>query len=238
MTKIKNPNEIVDPFVMDYHNVFGELMESIFMYGSAVTHEYIPGVSDINIAILVKDNSIPQLAQCLHLQKKWKKKSVSTPFFMTRAYINSSLDTYPIEFLDMQSNYRVLFGEDILKNIQIEKKYLRIQCERELKGIAIHLRRSFVQSSGNMKYLLSLLNDSLRRLFPVFKALLVLKNLSIPKLKSDIVASVEDSYALSTSSFSVIYNNSSQRSANNHYETLFDRYTNDIDRIISMVEND
>ncbi len=234
MKKIKNPNEIVSALVSDYQDVFGEDLICIIMYGSAVTHEYKPGVSDINVAIVLNDNSISQISKSIALQKKWVKSGVSTPFFMTMQYIQNSRDTYPVEFIDMRSNYRVLFGEDIFENFEIKHEHIRLQCERELRGIAIHLRRSFVQCAGNNKSLSGLLNASIRRLIPVFKGLLVLKEKSIPKSKSDIVSAVEDSYNLGASSLSEVFNSMNKKLDN--YSQLFDTYANDVDKLILCVD--
>ena len=235
MGKINNPNDIVESIVSDYRGIFGEQLVSVIMYGSAVTHEYKPGISDINIAIVLKDNAITHIAKSIHLQKKWSKNKVSTPFFMTEQYIHNSCDTYPIEYLDMRSNYRVLYGEDVLEQLEIKKEHIRLQCERELRGAAIHLRRSFVQCAGNNRMLSDLLNTSIRRLIPVFKALLVLKGHTIPKSKSDIIATVEDSYDLGVSSLSDIFN-SDNKKLKQGYDELFDAYANDIDKLMRAVD--
>jgi hypothetical protein len=234
MKKIKNPNEIVNALVSDYQGIFGDDLISIIMYGSAVTHEYKPGKSDINIAVVLTDNSISQISKSITLQKKWVKSGVSTPFFMSMQYIQNSRDTYPIEFLDMRSNYRVLFGEDIFENFEVKHEHVRLQCERELRGVAIHLRRSFVQCAGNNKLLSELLNASIRRLIPVFKGLLVLKDRSIPKSRSDIVSMVEDSYNLGASALSEVFNSMNKKLDN--YNQLFDTYAHDVDKLIMCVD--
>ena len=235
MIKIKNPNDIVESLVADYQGVFGEHLVSVIMYGSAVTHEYKPGTSDINIAIVLDDNSITQIAQCITLQKKWAKKRVSTPFFMTEQYINNSCDTYPIEYLDMRSNYRMLFGLDVLEQLEIKREHIRLQCERELRGASIHLRRSYVQCAGNNNMLSDLLNASIRRLMPVFKGLLALNGQSLPKSKSDIISSLEDAYDLGISSLSDIFN-SDNKNLKQRYAQLFDTYVTDVDKLIKAVD--
>ncbi len=236
MKKINNPNDIVEEFVTDYKKVFGEHLVSVILYGSAVTHEYKPGKSDINIAIVLGDNSIAQIGKSLALQKKWNKRGVTAPFFLTEQYIMDSCDTYPLEYLDMRSNYRVLFGEDVLQKLELTREHIRLQCERELRGVAIHLRRSFVQCAGNDKLLAELLSLSIRKLLPVFKGLLVLKGKSIPKSKSEIISSVEDVYNLGASALSGIYNSVSRKTSQD-YDALFNTYANNIDALIVTVDS-
>ncbi len=236
MGKIKNPNDSVAEFVSDYRGVFGEQLVSIIMYGSAVTHEYRPGVSDINMAVVLTDNSVAQVAKCMAVQKKWSRRKVATPFFMTREYIARSLDTYPVEFLDMQNNYRVLCGNDVLAGLEIRREHLRLQCERELKGAALHLRKGFVQSRGDKRVLKGLLAVSVRSLVPFFKALLVLGQKNIPSTKADVVSAVEDHYGLGSSALSEAYH-ANEGKMKRGYDELFDLYARAIDKLVDAVDS-
>jgi len=66
---------------------------------------------------------------------------------LTKADIDSSLDTFPIEFLNIKRNYTVVFGEDILEGLAFEKEFIRMQCERELKGKLLLLRAEYVNEN-------------------------------------------------------------------------------------------
>ena len=39
-----------------------------------------------------------------------------------------------MEFLNFKLVHHTLYGEDLLAGLEIDKKDLRLQCERELKG--------------------------------------------------------------------------------------------------------
>jgi hypothetical protein len=236
MKKVKNPNDIVASLVSDYREVLGDSLVSVIMYGSAVTHEYVPGVSDINIAVVLTDDDIHHVSRSVAVQRKWRRYGVATPFFMTRRYIAASLDTFPIEFLDMQNNYRVLHGDDVLAGLEIGHEYLRLQCERELKGAALHLRRAFVQCEGGERLLYELLKSSLRRLLPVFKALLVLGGESIPRTRSDVIAAVEDMYKMGASVVSEVHN-SDKRVLHGRYQDVFERYVTVVDELVRSVDS-
>lgn len=235
MKKIKNPHDIIDAFVSDYKSVFEERLISIVMYGSAVTHEYKPRESDINTVIIVSDNSIAQISKCLNIQEKWKRYRVTTPFYMTPEFIRTASDTYPLEFIDIRSNYRVLFGDDLFQKLEIKLEHVRLQCERELRGISLHLRRSYVDNASHDKILVQLLKISISRLVPIFKGLLILKSTSIPKSKADIISSVEDSFKLGASVLSRIYLSDSKKLRNQH-DSLFESYSQTIDKLITLID--
>lgn len=235
MSLIKNPNDIVNELVKDYRDVFGDSLLSVIMYGSAVTHEYNPAKSDINIAIVLDDNSVTQISKCLKVCRKWARRRVTVPFFMTRDYIRRSLDSYPVEFLVMQHEYRVLYGDDVFASIQIDREHLRIQCERELKGAALHLRSGYIQCMGAPREVHALFVRSIRHLLPVFKALLVLGGRMIPRTKADIVAAVEDFYQLEAS---VLWNayDAGVRRPQRYYGDLFEKYVRAVDMLIARVD--
>jgi predicted nucleotidyltransferase len=236
MKKINNPNDIVDEFVTDYRNLFGDELISVVMYGSAVTHEYRPGISDINTVVVLKDHSIERIQKCLRVAKKWAGRKVAVPFFMTKPFISFSLDSYPVEFLDIQSNYRVLFGEDVFAQLDIQRDDLRLQCERELRGISIHLRKEFVQCYGNPGTLSHLLHASMKKLLPVFKAVLRLNNKPVPKMKNDVIMAIEDLYNLGVSALSEALQPNRLARAKQDYSSLFDKYSKTIDALIERID--
>jgi hypothetical protein len=232
---VKNPNDIVERYVADYRAAFGNNLISVIMYGSAVTHEYRPRHSDINTLIFLDTCEISDLAKCLGIAGKWLGKKVAIPFFMTKEYIATALDSYPIEFIDMRSNYKVLFGEDVLARFNIKKEHVRLQCERELRGIALHLRREYVRTHNGRVALSLLLAASVKRLLPIFKALLVLNDRQIPKLKSDIIMAVEEQYNLGVSVFTELFGPVSRPLGARPYGELFTTYAKTIDSLIATV---
>ncbi|MBD3315373.1 MAG: hypothetical protein GF344_06270 [Chitinivibrionales bacterium] len=236
MKKVKNPNDIVAKLVADYREVLGDSLVSVIMYGSAVTHEYTPGVSDINIAVVLTDSDIVHVSRSVAVQRKWRDYGVAVPIFMTQAYIVDSLDTFPIEFLDMQNNYRVLHGEDVLAGLEIGHEHLRLQCERKLRKAALHLRRSYVRCDGRERLLYDLLKTSLREIIPVFKALLVLGGEAIPRTRSDVIAAVEDMYKMGASVISEIHN-SDKKTLRGRYHTVFERYVTVVDSLVRSVDS-
>jgi hypothetical protein len=126
--------EISRQLAEDYHKVFANDLISVMIYGSALTTEYISKKSDLNFLIILSEEGVEQLHLAFDLVAKWRKKKVSTPLLLTKAYIESSLDTFPIEFINIKGNYRVIFGKDILEGLSFDKNFVRMQCEREIKG--------------------------------------------------------------------------------------------------------
>jgi hypothetical protein len=172
----------------DYRRIFGENLVSVILYGSAGTPEYIPKKSDLNFLIVLSEEGIEQLNLAHELAAKWHKKKVSTPLFLTKDYIESSLDTFPIEFLNIKRNYKVVLGEDVLAELSFNKEFVRMQCERELKGKLLLLREKYVETRGRARVLKNLIAASVPTCVFVFKALLYLLDKEVPATKHETIS--------------------------------------------------
>jgi predicted nucleotidyltransferase len=197
MAKIpKRPEEIFDEFRANYTALFGDDLLAIVLYGSGARDEYVPKKSDLNFLIIVSEEGIDRLEEAGDVVAEWQKRSVPVPLFLTRGYIESSLDTFPLEFFNIQAAYQVIYGEDILKDLVITKDDLRRQCERELKAKLLLLRESFLQAHGEARRLTELIHRSLPAFISIFKALLFLKGEQVPKKHEAVIPATAENLGL------------------------------------------
>jgi len=202
MSKIpKDPREIFQEFTQDYQKLYGEDLISIILYGSAAKGEYVHKKSDINFLIILSEKGIENLGKSLDLIPKWKKRNVATPLFLTKSYIQTSLDSFPIEFLDMKEHHQLVYGEDVLKDIDINLQYLRLQCEREVKSKLLHLRQAYLNTHGKRKHMETLISRSIITFASIFRALLKLKGKEIPARKREVILSTSEGFGLDKETF-------------------------------------
>lgn len=187
MAKVpKIPSEIFGEFSDDMKSVYETDLISIILYGSAARGDYIPGKSDINFLVILTETGIKSIDRTFDLLKKWKKRAVTTPLFLSPEYIKSSLDSFPLEFWDMQKFHQIVYGEDLLRGLDIRRSDLRLQCEREVKGKLLHLRQNFLNSERKAERLHMLLVHSVPGFSTIFNALLFLKNETTQNSRQDI----------------------------------------------------
>ena len=190
MNKRQKPEEIFPEIIEDYQKIYGDDLISILLYGSGAGNDYHPGKSDLNFLIILSEAAIDHLDRAIKTVSKWEKKKVATPLIMTKPYINSSLDSYPLEFLNMKQNYILVYGEDVLKNISFEAHHLRLQCEREIKGKLLLLREGFLKTGGKEKRIKELIKASITAFISIFNGILYLNNVAIPSNRREIIQSV------------------------------------------------
>lgn len=128
-------------FILGLKKAYKEDLLSVILYGSSAYTGVIPVHSSLNILVILRSTSSSELKKATRLVNKFRKLAV---LFLTKEYISASLDIFPIEFLDMQENYILLYGDDFLKDIRVDLKNLRFQCEHELKTKLLNLKQLYL----------------------------------------------------------------------------------------------
>ena len=224
----------------DYRNVFGDDLVSVILYGSSVTKEYDPNKSDLNFLIVLSEEGIERLHLAHELVARWRKKKVGTPLFLTKDYIDFSLDTFPIEFLNIKLNRQVIAGEDVLAGISFKRDFIRMEGERELKGKLLLLRQRYVETRGKHKVLKELISASLPTFIFVFKGLLYLLGKEVPETKEQTITIISQELKLDQGLFTSLL----QLEAGTHKYSrqelgdLFRRYLKEIRRLALLMDTD
>lgn len=172
-SKIK---KLSDEFLENVQEAFGNELTSVILYGPAARGEKLK-YPYITFMMIVTDNSPSELAPCTKYIKQWQKKLITVPLFLTQDYIKQSLDTYPLEFMEMASSYHVVFGDDVLKGLSFDHADVRSECEREVKGKLLHLRAEYLNLHGNTRGLIDLVQRSLNTFRLLFTGAIYLKRL-------------------------------------------------------------
>ena len=195
------PEAIFEELTTDFKGVFEDELVSITLYGSGARQDYTPGRSDINFLIVLTPKGIDNLFGAVGAVVKWKKRNVATPLFMTREDIRASLDSFPVEFLNMKWQHVPVYGEDVLAALVFPAEPLRLQIEREFKAKVLHLRKGLMETEGREKRLRQLIRASLTAFAALFEALLHLKNIEVPKTRRGIFQSAAETFAVNAELF-------------------------------------
>lgn len=197
----QKPEAIFSEFTNDYQRIYGADLISISLYGSGARGEYIPRRSDLNFLIVLTNEGIKRLDRAFKVVAKWHKRRVATPLFMSREYIATSLDTFPLEFLNIKQDRRVVWGEDPLKKVTIRKRQLRLQLEREVKGKLLLLREAYLASRGWKRNLVAVASQSLTAFLSIFEGILYLRGKEIPLQRDGLIRAMAAETGLTAAAF-------------------------------------
>ena len=168
--------QFLQQFVQDIQNLYGEDLIGSFLYGSAASGEHVPGRSDINVVVVLRQLTPDLLRKAASRLRRWHRHGFATPLFFDPEILHDSLDVFPIEFLEMQERHRTLVGPDLLATLQIERGNLRLQCEQELRGKLMKLRQAYVESAQDPAQLEGVLVAAVSSLIVLVRTLLRLGN--------------------------------------------------------------
>lgn len=148
-----NAEKLLDGFVTRLRKAPGTNLESVILYGSAAGGDFRPGHSDLNVFCVLRDASFAALQAIAPVAKWWEGQKQPAPLIMTAEEMHRAADVFAIEWLDMRESHRVLYGADVLANLQIPMRLHRFQVEYELREKLILLRQAFLLSGNNSKKL-------------------------------------------------------------------------------------
>lgn len=239
MAKIPDrPEDIFDELTKDYTGLFGDDLVAIILYGSGARGEYVPKKSDINLLIVLSDSGIERLGDATDAVAKWRKRNVRVPLVMTKGYIDSSLDAFPLEFFNIKSAYQVIHGEDILGDLALGKQDLRLQCEKELKAKLLLVRESFLEADNKTPLLRELIVQSLSAFISIFKALLYLTGEEVPDKNEAVLATTAKSFGLNGDLFRTLWHirKGEKKAGKGELVEIVQKYINEIRKLSTQVD--
>lgn len=180
-------DKTIDEFVKRMREAGGANVESIILFGSAVSGDFHPGLSNLNLFCVLRDASFEALRALTPAAKWWDGQKQPPPLCMTRLELERTVDVFTIELLDMQRHHRVLFGEDVLKDLRVPMDLHRVQVEYELREKLVLLRQHILLASESDSRLWDLLQHSVSSLLTLFRHALIVLGASAPATRREAV---------------------------------------------------
>jgi hypothetical protein len=122
---------------------FQEKLVSITIVGSAVTAEFSPDISDINLLCVLSEMELRDLDPAIDQVQKWWRKRGFSPRFLSRQNLISSAQYLPVDFWTLRQQRWVVFGEDILDTLDLRHEDLLWHLRHELKGLRMRLKQQY-----------------------------------------------------------------------------------------------
>jgi predicted nucleotidyltransferase len=191
--------EKTDEFVNRCRDAAGPNVEAIILFGSAASGDFHPGLSDLNIFVVLRDGSFSALQPLAAVAKWWNGEKQPPPLCMTRRELERSTDVFAIELLDMVQHHRVLFGDDVLKGLHISLHLHRIQVEYELREKLILLRQHILLADGNIPRLWDVLLHSVPSFATLFRHALIALGGNAPSGRREAVQKLSQQVAFDSS---------------------------------------
>ena len=171
--------EIIEPFLAKVDTAIGPAYSAV-VYGSVARGENIPGLSDINLLLVLDRLTSDILTRLEPPFSAWVEQNLPPPLLMTRAEWARASDVFPVEISDMKTAYRTLRGTDPLAEMTIDPGDHRRALERDFRGKLNRLRQAFVPSERDPESLGIFARRSITSVAVLYRSLLVLKRQPVP----------------------------------------------------------
>jgi predicted nucleotidyltransferase len=163
--------KLLKSYVKDVAKLYGNELEGILLYGSAVRGEFLPGRSNLNLLLVMSSYDLSVLKKYDGIHKRWSKEQVVVPLFLTVADLQSASFAFPLEYQDIHESHRLLWGQDPFVGLKIDTRYLAGEVLQALRGNLLRLRQRLVEGRSTEEAMTILLSLSITALLPALRGL-------------------------------------------------------------------
>jgi predicted nucleotidyltransferase len=164
-------------------------LECIILFGSAARGDFRPGFSDLNVACILHSLTVEELGRIADVVKWWcMEQKEPAPLFFTWDELQQAADVFAIEILDMKQGRRVLYGKDVVAEIEVPMNLHRVQIEHDLRTMILKLRQHYLRAPGNSKELAPVLRKSFSGVLTLLRHTVIAFGEDPPVTEHDIIA--------------------------------------------------
>lgn len=232
------PEKKISEFVARLQKAAGENLESVVLYGSAVSGGYDPRYSNINLLCILNDTALPKLLALAPAARWWTKQKHPAPLLFTRAELERSADVFAIELMDMRRHHRLLFGRDVVASLEVPVHLHRAQLEYELREKLILLRQGMLLAAGDNQRMWDLLLRSVPSFATLFRHALIAQGQPVPASKREAVKALAANLGWDASSFEQVLDVREHRADPVQFEveTVAAQYLVAVEKVTSAVD--
>jgi hypothetical protein len=163
--------KLLHSYVKEVKALFGEQLEGVLLYGSAVRGEFLQGRSNLNLLLLVSSYAQSLLKGYSVIHRRWSKEQIIAPLFLAEEELRSSASVFPLEYLEIQEQHRVLGGRDPFVGFRVETARVAAEVKQGLTGSLFRLRQRFVEGNATDEAALILVPLSVAGLLPLLRGI-------------------------------------------------------------------
>ena len=154
----------------------GENILALTFFGPITTPLFDIKHDHAQSVMVLNSLDLPMLRKLAKYGPEFKKARIAAPLIMTPPYIQGSLDTFPLELLEIHQFHRTVIGNEYFATLSFDPSYLQLQCARELKTVLIAMRQGLLASTGRDNILNIIEHDITIRLLRILRGILWLNN--------------------------------------------------------------
>jgi predicted nucleotidyltransferase len=194
---MKKPDSNLQELVNRLQQACSDDLVSIVLFGSAAREDFHEEFSDVNLLVVMqqlKPSSLTGISTVLHWWSHQEK--LRPPMVMTVEELRESADVFAIELLDIKASHKMLFGPDVVADIQVPMNLHRVEVEHELRTTLLRLRQHLLLSPDNEDELRAVLAKSVTSVLTLFRHALIVVGENPPHAKPQLLERASEVFGL------------------------------------------
>jgi nucleotidyltransferase-like protein len=185
--------QMLDDALDALKGALGNNLLSVVLYGSAARGDFVPGVSDLNLLIILNESS-PQAHESLASVLRGRPNV--EPFTIGRSGLLRTARAFPAKFAAIRRTGRAVFGPDLLVDVARFPDLERFAAEQALRNVRLRLVYNFIKRGGDPSTYTRFALNFVPAVYSACNGVLELEGQTIPRSR-------EEQAALYASAFEV-----------------------------------
>jgi predicted nucleotidyltransferase len=122
----------------------GDNLKMAALYGSLIREDFKPSTSDINVIVITSCLDFEVLKTISSIVSKAKTISRISTLLLCENEVKRMAELFPIKFFEIKKHYRLITGEDFIKDNREEWSFFRERARQELLNIELRLRKALI----------------------------------------------------------------------------------------------
>lgn len=229
---------VLNQLVERLRKTYEDRLVSVVLYGSAAVGDHHRRYSDINILCVLRLVTARELADSAPIFRWWRELGNPSPLLMSLDEVRTSTDCFPVEFQDIRERHRILAGEDVVKDLEVDTSFYRAQVEFQLRAKMLRLRQKAAGVLGDKGLLRELLTDSLSTFCVLFRHALLLAGRECGFEKRQVIASAREQFGVDPTPFEIILDlrEGKRKPRDVDPSPLFESYLAQVQAVVNAVD--
>ncbi len=176
-----------EKFARELSGTIKEELVSVLLYGSVVKGDYNPQTSDHNVALVLRNDSAETLRGIAQTMRRARPSNRTNLILWTREELSGARDVFPLKLRDLSRHHKVVSGDDVLQHLEFSPEHLALDCEQQLRGLVVRVRRVFIRGANEPAELTQNLVGSFKLFLPPMAGVIEAMGKGKPTTKAEII---------------------------------------------------
>jgi len=163
-----------------FERIFAGRLRGLFIYGSALTSDYLPGRSDINVFGVLDSFAVEDWPTLRVAWEDWSRTRAAVPFLLEESFLARAGEVFPLEMLELKERHFRLAGRPVLDRVRVNLDQARRQLAFALRSHYQHFCTTYVQMEFDEPKLRAALTNSSKSFLFLFRRALRLAGVTAP----------------------------------------------------------